>query len=234
MRCDRKLLFFGLSVCLAALTGGWVSANSEPTAPADQEWPAWLDAEEAERQRIARVNEGELVFLKEPPVDPVHHHRNRIVITRQSLEDGWVQMEQCHERLDQVAEAQIVFNADRTRSLKILRADNMEKAFVEANTIQLRGIREASMVCARLETRALHSLGMQKFELRNGPFMRRFLDGYYPLQLSIRIEYPLQLALVDHEPESQPGYTVSAAPGFVDAKAVFEGELRTRFRFSAN
>lgn len=234
MRCVGRNRLLVLPLCLVALSGGWMSAISESTEQADQDWPAWVDAEESERQRIAAVNEGELVFLNEPPPGPVHHHRSRIVITQQSLADGWVLMEQCHERLDRVAEAQIVFNPGRTRALEVLSFHNMDTAFVESNTIQLRGIREASKVCARLETKALHSLGVQIFELQNGPFMRRFLDGYYPLQLSIQIEYPPHLELVDYAPENQPGCAVSSAPGHVGIEALFEGELRTRFRFVAH
>jgi len=225
---------FALPVSLVVLSGGWVSAISASAEQADQDWPAWVDAEYSDRQRIAAVNEGELVFLHAPPPGPVHHHRSRIVITRQSLADGWVLMEQCHERLDRVAEAQIVFNPGRTRALEVLSFHNMDKAFVESNTIQLRGIREASKVCARLETKALHSLGVQIFELQNGPFMRRFLDGYYPLRLSIHIEYPPHLELVDYAPENQPGCAVTSAPGHVGVEALFEGELRTRFRFVAD
>jgi len=234
MRCVGRNRLLVLPLFLAALSGGWVSAISESMEQADQDLPGWVDAEESERQRIAAVNEGELEFLDEPPPGPVHHHRSRIVITRQSLADGWVLMEQCHERLDRVAEAQIVFNPGRTRALEVLSFHNMDTAFVESNTIQLRGIREGSKVCARLETRALHSLGVQIFELQNGPFMRRFLDGYYPLQLSIQIEYPPHLELVDYAPENQPGCAVTSASGHVGVEALFEGELRTRFRFVAN
>jgi hypothetical protein len=234
MRFVEKNRLLLLPLCLVALSGGWVSERSGSTEQADRDWPAWVDAEESERQRIAAVNEGELEFLHEPPPEPVHHHRSRIVITGQSLADGWVLMEQCHERLDRVAEAQIVFNPGRTRSLEVLSFQNMDMAFVESNTIQLRGIREASKICARLETRALHSLGMRIFELRNGPFMRRFLDGYYPLQLSIQVEFPPDLELVDHAPESQPGCAVRTTPGFIDVEALFQGELRTRFKFVVN
>ena len=234
MRRFWRNRFFVVPLCLFVVPGGWMSANSAPTQQADQDWPAWVDAEESDRQRIAEVNEGELVFLHAPPPRPVHHHRSRIVITRQSLVDGWVLMEQCHERLDRVTEAQIVFNPGRTRALEVLSFHNMDEAFVESNTIQLRGIREAPTICARLETRALHSLGMQIFELQNGPFMRRFLDGYYPMKLSLQIEYPSNLELVDYAPENQPGYTVSSTPGLVGVEALFEGKLRTRFRFSGN
>ena len=227
--------FFALSACLTILPSGWMSESAWSMEQADRDdGTEWVDPEELDLLRIAAVNEGELVFLHEPPLKPVHQHHSRMVITRQSLTDGWVLMEQCHESLDRVAEAQIVFNAGRTRELEVLSFHNMDKAFVESGTIQLRGVREASNVCARLETRALHSLGMQTYELQNGPFMRRFLDGYYPMKLSLQVEYPPNLELVDYAPENQPGYTVSSTPGLVGVEALFEGKLRTRFRFSGN
>ena len=232
-RQRAKNAYLALPVCLIALTGGWTYAISDSTDLADDEWPAWADAHESDHQRIAVVNEGDLVFLPQQPSNPVPYHGSRLVITQQSLADGWVLMEQCHERLDRVAEAQIVFNPGRTRELEVLSFHNMDTALVESNTIQLRGIREASKICARLETRALHAIGNQRFELRNGPFMRRFLDGYYPLQLSIRVEYPSYLELVDHHPKNQPGYAMSSAPGLLAIEALFEGELRTRFGFVA-
>ena len=218
-----------LAVFLIALAGGWVSALSQSP---EQNWPAWVDAEEAVRQRIAAVNEGELAFLHEPPAEPVHHHRSRIVITRQSLADGWVLMEQCHEHLDRVAEAQIVFNPGRTRALEVLSFENMDTAYAESNTVQLRGIRAASRVCARLETRALHALGTQAFELRNGPFMRRFLDGYYPMRVSMHVRYPCaQLRFTDIRPPPQDGMRVSMGPCDVSFEALFEGRLNTELRF---
>ena len=222
-----------LLLCLIALTGAWTSAISESADRVGHDWPAWVDDDESDWQRIAAVNEGELVFLHQQPSSSVPYHGSRLVITRQSLVDGWVLMEQCHARLDRVAEAQIVFNPERTRELEVLSFHNMDNAHVESSSIQLRGIGEAAKICARLETRALHSLGNQRFELRNGPFMRRFLDGYYPLQLSLRVEYPSHLELVDYDPDNQPGYAMRSTPGLLVIDALFEGELRTRFRFKA-
>jgi hypothetical protein len=72
------------------------------------------------------------------------------------------------------------------------------------------------------------------YELQNGPFMRRFLDGYYPMRVSLEIEYPSRLTLADYTPATQPGFSVSTTPGQVVAEAVFEGQLRTRFRFLAD
>ena len=200
-------------------------------APSRADEPAWADEEEAMRQRIAAVNEGELVFLGQAPPGAVHHHSSRVSITERSLSDGWVVMEQCHDNLDRVEEAQIVFNPRRSRALQVVSYRNMDSAFAEGNTVQLRGIGAASQVCLRVESQALSSEGGDVFELHNGPFMRRFLDGYYPLHVSLLIEYPLRLTLTDFAPEPQPGFAVTRAAGRISVEALFEGRLHTRFRF---
>jgi hypothetical protein len=200
----------------------------------DDDWPAWVDAEEALRQQIARVNEGELAFLAQPPSKPVHHHRNRVIVTGSSLRDGWVTLEQCHHNLDRVAAAQIVFHPQRSRALQVTRYENMRTAEARDNTVQLSDVGPESKVCLRGQTRALEEIGEGVYELQNGPFMRRFLDGYYPMRVSLQIEYPQRLTLADFSPERQPGFDVAEAPGRVTAEAVFEGQLRTRFRFLAD
>jgi len=197
----------------------------------EDDWAGWIDAEEALRQQIARVNEGDLAFLERPPSKPFHHHRNRIIVTGSSLRDGWVTLEQCHHNLDRVAAAQIVFHPERSRALQVTQYENMGTAEARDNTVQLRDVGPASKVCLRGQTRALEEIGDGVYELQNGPYMRRFLDGYYPMRVSLQIEYPQQLTLADFTPARQPGFEVDEAPGRVMAEAVFEGQLRTRFRF---
>lgn len=212
------------------LAGGLAVAAEQES----DEWPAWVDEQERLRARIAEVNEGELAFLDGKPASGVHHHMNRVAISDQSLKDGWVVLEQCHDNLDRVPQAEILFNPKRLRTLQVLSARNIDAAYVEGNSVQLRGIKAHSRVCIRAETRALHIVGDGVFELQNGPYMRRFLDGYYPLHLSMRVEYPVSLALADFTPEIQPGFSVTEHPGRVDVEALFEGQLRTRMRFFAN
>ncbi len=220
-------------ILLVAITLGWASSSVAATGPGDADWPRWVDEEEVLRQRIATVNEGDLDFITRQPQDVVHHHQSRILISDTSLLDGWVQLEQCHVKLDRVAAAQIVFNPQRSRGLEVISFRNIDHAFAEANSIQLQGIRDDSEICLRAESRALHSDDAAVFELENGPFMRRFLDGYYPLRLSLRIDYPRSLVLADFSPETQPGFTVTQADDHIAIEALFEGQLRTRFRFLA-
>lgn len=216
-----------LLVCLSLTSlSAWVFANA-----AEDEWPDWVKAEESLHQRIAKVNEGHLTFLANQPTSPVHHHHNRIVISEHSLVDGWVALEQCHDNLDQVAALQIIFNPQRSRLLEVISFDNIQSAVAEDHSVQLRGVQAHSRVCLRLETKALRLVANDVFELKNGPFMRRFLDGYYPMRVSLAIEYPESLSLADFSPGMQPGFSVSQTPGRVAAEALFEGMLRTSFRF---
>ncbi len=200
-------------------------------AGANDDFPAWADEQERVRERIIAVNEGALEFLATPSDEAVHHHAGRISISAQSLVDGWVGLEQCHSNLDQVAEAQILFRPKSTRALQVASTRNVASAYPEGSSVQLRGIGADSQVCVRLETRALHRIDDGVFELKNGPYMRRFLDGYYPLRLSLRIEFPDELELADHSPLAQPGFAVVAGVRHVDVEALFEGQLRTAFRF---
>ncbi len=196
-------------------------------------WPAWALAEEDVAARIAKVNEGDLDFLVQEPGQPVHYHQNRVTVTPSSLRNGWVELEQCHRHLDQVAQAQILFHPERSRALRVTRFENMQSAVAVENTIQLRQVEAASEVCLSGQTQALVEIGEGVYELRNGPFMRRFLDGYYPMRVSLQIEFPTQLTLADFSPLRQPGFAVSSTPGRVDAEALFEGQLITQFRFLA-
>ena len=163
-------------LAVAVLSSSPVSASQAD--PENDAWPAWVLAEEDLKARIARVNEGDLDFLAQAPSDPVHYHQNRIVLTTSSLRNGWVDLEQCHRHLDRVAEAQILFHPERSRALKVTRFKNMQSAVAERNTIQLRHVEAASEVCLSGQTKAMVEIGDGVYELRNGPFMRRFLDGY--------------------------------------------------------
>ena len=83
-------------------------------AAPDPEVLLFDDAEE----RARRVNEGELVLLATPPERPVHHHMTRLEITRDGLASGWVTLQQCHEGLDRVPDAQIVYQPGKLRRLE--------------------------------------------------------------------------------------------------------------------
>jgi hypothetical protein len=181
------------------------------------------------------VNEGTLNFLAEPPATPYHHHQNRISLTGESLASGWVRLEQCHDNLDKVARAQITFREGFVRDLKVESATHIENAWIEGPSVQLRNVAAGARLCLSAEAQALRNGGSGFFMLHNGPYMRKFLDGYYPMRVSIDVAYPeALLTLVDITPAAQSGLKVIEAPGAISMDAVFEGELRTLIQFQRN
>ena len=181
---------------------------------------------------IDQVNEGELRFLAQAPDKPVHHLHNTIRIQPASLNTGWVKLEQCHEHLDAFPRSQIVYNADRIRRLTIIRRQGIGRAWIEGPSIQLRHTGKGASICIRAETRALEIVDAGHFTLRNGPYMRRFLDGFYPMRVSMQVwlETP-DLRYSESLPAPQPGFRVWQEPGRVHYEAVFEGVLNTILRF---
>lgn len=181
----------------------------------------------------ADVNEGQLRFLVTPPDKPVHHHQNRIVIASDSLETGWVGLKQCHDNLDAVPRAQITFREGFVRDLRVDSSRGVSEAWVDGPSIQLREITPGSRLCLSAQTRALRDTGGGYFNLNNGPFMRKFLDGYYPMRVTLDIDYPAAtLRLVDVSPQETSGLSVRETAGHVHLDALFEGELRTVVQFS--
>lgn len=176
------------------------------------------------------VNEGTLAFLVNPPVKPVHHHVNHLTITDASLASGWVRMDQCHYDIDPVPDAEILYTEGRIRGLQLVRSEQIGQVQVEDHSVQLRDVLQGAVVCIRGETRALERTD-NGYELRNGPFMRRFLDGYYPMHVTLDVRYPQGLVLVEHFPEAQPGVSLTRQPGHLTLDTWFEGILRTRFIF---
>jgi len=197
------------------------------------EWPEEFDL----ASRVALVNEGELAFIPNAAAEGAHYHRNRIAITEASLDEtsldlGWVDLVQCHENLDAVPAAQILFREDGIRELAIEQRHNIGQAWVEGHSVQLRDVGPSAKLCIRAQSRALQSLGDGLYRLRNGPYMRRFLDGYYPMRVALRIDYPGQrLRLVGQTPESQEGFSVDRTRNAVRVDATFEGRLITCFDF---
>lgn len=215
-----------LIILLAALWPGLTLSTGNP----DDDW--FEDDLEA---RVARVNEGDLAFLTEAPAEPVHHHHNRIVLQPSSLDDGWVTMVQCHSHLDAVPRAQILYHQHRVRQLSIISSREIENAWVEGHTVQLTDVAPGASLCIRADTRALEANEDGTYTLRSGPFMRRFLDGYYPMRVSMDIEVPREyLRFLDTQPQHQAGFEVRETPSGVQLDALFEGRLHTEVRFETN
>jgi len=180
----------------------------------------------------ADVNEGELNFLANPPAKRVHHHHNVLTISDQTVRDGWAELRQCHKNLDKVPATQIVFRADRVSDLRILSFKGMESAWVEGGTVQLKQVGDNAEICVALKSKVLYKQPDGNLHIANGPFMRKFLDGYYPMHVSMDVIVKTKkLRFVDITPSRQIGFKVKIAPQLVSFDAWFEGRLNTLLRF---
>jgi hypothetical protein len=227
MRIKQKIpmhLFVSTAVLLVSLFVGAVASSR-----ADIDWETYWPGDDDEV--IDAINEGELNFLDRPPDKPVHHHHNTFIIQQNSIETGWIKLLQCHENLDTFGRAQIVYNEGRIRNLRITEHINIVEARVEGHTVQLTDVKNHARLCIEAESRALIAQDDGSFVLQNGPFMRKFLDGYFPMRVSIDIQWPANLSFVAIEPVEQQGFTVTTGRQSLQLDSWFEGRLITRIRF---
>lgn len=211
-------------VCLYILLVLPAVAGAACEPGADDPFPCAVDSRD--------VNEGSLEMLPSPPSGPVHRHSNRITLTAASLVDGWARLYQCHTHLDKVTAAQIVYHADRVRKLKVDSFEGIGRAWVEGATVQLENISATAELCIDAESRVVQPLADNRFVVRNGPYMRRFLDGYYPMHVTLEIILPPgDWTLEKSGPAAQAGFSVARKPGGIFVDAWFEGKLETEFYF---
>lgn len=220
-----------LMALLAALFRVGFVAADEPMTP--EELEQWFNSDDDAVARALAVNEGELVFLAAPPAKAVHHLRNRLTIGPASLDDGFVELYQCHDHLDAVHEAQVVYHYQRLRNLRIDSQSGIAKVWVEGDTVQMVDIGKDARLCVRAEVGILYANADGSYTLRNGPFHRRFLDGYYPMHVTLEIRYAPTLLRFDAiTPKEQPGFHIIHEPEGVTVEAWFEGILTTETRFT--
>lgn len=185
-------------------------------------------------QSAGAVNEGPLHLLETTPGKPVHHHQNHIRIESDSLASGWVALVQCHDNLDAVPRAQITFREGYVSNLKVEQSHGIGEAWIEGASVQLRQIAPGSRLCLSARMRALRDAGGGYFNLVGGPYMRKFLDGYYPMRVTLDIDYPqAALRVVDVSPQPAPGLALQERPGHIRMDALFEGELFTLVQFAS-
>lgn len=191
---------------------------------------AWFD-DDFEDRALA-VNEGELVFLNSAPEKPPHLLKNTMVISSSSLKDGWVKLVQCHDNLDPVGSAQVLYHMRRTRGLKVLSSGKIGRVWVERNSVQMEDINPGASLCIQAEVRALHTNFDGTYSMRNGPFLRKYLDGYYPMRVTMDVDLPAdQLSFEAIMPPAQDGFQVTHSANHMKIDALFVGELSVEVYF---
>lgn len=201
-----------------------------------QDLEKWFydDNDDAEARALA-VNEGDLEFLAAPPDKPPHELHNKFKIDSSSLKDGWIDLVQCHDNLDNVAAAQILYHPRRTKNIEVISSAGIERTWVEKNSVQMVNISKNARVCISAKVHSLYSNFDGTYSMRNGPFHRRFLDGYYPMRVTMDVDLPEgKLSFGAIEPAEQAGFSVDHDNEGMRVEALFVGELNIEVYFDGS
>jgi len=209
---------------------GFAQPNQD--ASDEQKWERLIEGDDEEK--ALQVNEGELAFLKTPPTNKlVHTVTNTITISDSSLQTHWVTLQQCHKNLDAVAASEIVYQYEQMRNLRLEHYYGIDKAWIENQSVQMKDIQRGATLCVVADVRILKPNNKGGYVIRNGPYYRKFLDGYYPFHVMVNINYPKSaLTLNAIHPKAQNGFDVEENNGRLTMDAWFEGKLLLEAQFN--
>ncbi|TSE36190.1 hypothetical protein [Tepidimonas charontis] len=177
---------------------------------------------------IAR--EGELRLLAERPDPEAYAYRAETWVDEESLRTGVVRVHTCHVRLDPNQRVVVLFSRERVQSIRITESEGIEQATVEGPRVELAGVQRGARLCVELRSRALDPVGEGRWRLHAGPLMRRYLDGYLPMQADLTLHWPaglLRVAAV--EPQPQPGVQLRVQDDGASLHLIFAGRLAARW-----
>lgn len=172
------------------------------------------------------ATEGQLKFLETHPDPGSYHYTSKVRISEASLESGVVDLTTCHYQLDPIRKVVIAFNPKRIQQLEIRSASGMDSLEVEGHLVVMGGVKRGASICIDLQSRALDKLDERNYRLMAGPLMRRYLDGYLPMQATLSFEWPAnKIRLKETSPAPQPGVKLTQGPAQAELDITFAGRL---------
>lgn len=168
-----------------------------------------------------------LRFLAQRPDPDAYWYASRVHISKDSLRTGLVTLSTCHHQLDPIHHIVVAFNAQRVQRIAVASSQGVGSAQVEGNRVNLRDVRKGASVCIDLTSRALDAVGPGQWRLHAGPLMRRYLDGYLPMQAQLSFDWPPGLlAVAATEPTAQPGVALTQSDSGARMDITFAGRMR--------
>jgi len=193
----------------------------------------WLNSDELDI--TSSVNEGTLQFIQKPENKNILHSINKLNITRESIDNGWVKLHQCYRHLDKLDQVEITYKYRFMKNLTVVSKGNIKSAKIIGQNIELTSIKENAELCVSADVRIFYQNEDLSFSLVNGPYHRRFLDGFYPYHVSLHIRYPESLlSFVSSIPKEQEGFSVLRKTNELVIDSYFEGILNTETIFNLN
>ncbi|HMN92123.1 MAG TPA: hypothetical protein PKC60_02730 [Hydrogenophaga sp.] len=170
--------------------------------------------------------EGEIKFFSQRPDPQGYRYESNLRISQDSLSSGLVGLSTCHRALDPNARVVIAFNPQRVRHIAITSSEGVGDARVVEHRVELSQVQRGGSICIDLVSQALERTGEGRWRLHAGPLMRRYLDGYLPMQASLSFQWPEGLLnLRETMPGPQPGVQVARSRAGARIDLVFAGRL---------
>lgn len=195
---------------------------------------AWL--EDDSTLQAMTTNSGQLNWLTQAQTAGQYGLENDLTLPVSALTDGWILFTQCHNNLDPIHKIEVQYNAQNTRNLTLASSQNIEAVQIDnqGRSAILFGVQKRGRVCISGESKSLEKVG-DGYLVKRGPYMRKFLDGYYPMSLKETINWSqTDLKLNKSNMQSKIGrsYDYSDKSKTLSAEYWFEGRLSTRYLFN--
>lgn len=205
-------------------------ANSAKEYLSPAEIEKWFNSDD--ELPIKEVNEGQLNFLEPTPEKKVFHSTINIIIDENSIDNGWIKLQQCYENLDPIHTSAIVYRHRFMKNLKIKSSRNIKLAKVSGHKVLLKDVAKNASLCITAEVRNFYQNEDKSFSIINGPYHRKFLDGYFPYHLTLIIQFSPLLKFSYSIPDPQKGFHIKQKQNELTLDSWFEGRLKTEFRFN--
>lgn len=218
------------AACIAVLMWPFTATG---TGESDDPLDALEHQEQADLQRLRDVNTGAVEFLSEAASPDGLNTDMTLILTGEGLPQGWVDMRQCQHGLDTMASSEIVYRYTDLRDLRVTAVRGIDSAWVENQSVQLRGVQPGAEICVAARVKVLRNIGQGRYRLISGPYHRRFFDGYFPMRLNLMVRYPADLLQWRSvAPAAQPGFSVRDEPGRLTIATRFSGMLTVELEFA--
>ena len=182
----------------------------------------------SEGQPPVVVGQGEIRFLDMRLAPTSYRYDSVAWLDEQSLASGLVRLTTCHRQLDPNGRVVIRFNPERVRSIELESQRGIGSVQIEAERVDMRDVTRGAEICLNLVSRALEPVGEGRWRLHAGPLMRRYLDGYLPMQATLALRWQTGLLAVDRvDPAEQAGVRFMQNAQGAELDMVFAGTLRS-------
>ena len=221
------LVFFGLLF----ISFNSLANDPQKTDDLSPEERAWLEDDSSAQAR--EISSGELRWVTPDKTLNQYRLENTLTVHPESLKTGWIDFSQCHYQLDPRIAVEIVYGVKRTQNLKVISSQRIGHIETAEDHITLTDIQKNAQICISGKTKVLNQLSPNHYKMLRGPYMRRFLDGFYPMQVTETIRWQgVPIKLNDLTTHSALGYDFKVSDTELIANYWFEGLLKPFYEFS--